>query len=978
VSGWRLPHGGAIDRSSPLCFKWDGTTFSGYDGDTLASALLASGQSVFGRSFKYHRPRGLFSAGPEEPGALFRVRSRGGEDPALPATIVELEHELEAWSVNCWPSPRFDLGGIAQIVAPLLRAGFYYKTFKWPDWHLYEPAIRKAAGIGRAPLEADRQDYDVVHAHCDVLVVGGGPAGLAAAAAAGSTGARVFLAEQDTLFGGGLLSEDGLIVGSASHSWLERLTTTLAALPEVRLLPRTTAVGSFDHNLILLLERLSAHGAKAAVRERLWQVRAKRVVLATGATERPLLFSGNDRPGIMLSSAVRTYIRRFAVCPGRRLVVATNNDDAYQTAFTALAAGMNVVAVADCRAEGAPVLAQQLREQGVRIFNGARVTTTRGWPRLRGVGVAQEEGIQEIRCDLLAVSGGFDPNIQLHAQAGGVVEFNQELGYFTPGRAADGQESVGAARGTLDAAAAIEEGIAAGKSAVDALGFQPASIGLVPPIGTGPEIRFAEPHAWNAPSNSSKAFVDLQTDVTAADLELAVRENYRSLEHVKRYTTLGMGIDQGRTGSVNAVTLLGKLRNMPARDVGTIRSRFPSFPMPLASLAGLERGPLFRPFRRLPLDDIHSALGARFEEHSAWHRPDCYPRQEEDHEQTVQREARLVRDGAGLFDASPIGKIEVIGPDAPTFLDRVYANRMSTLAVGRLRYGIMLSETGTIFDDGIAARIAQDHYMLFCTSGGAERVAAWLEELRQCVWPELRIIIAPVTGSWAVLALAGPRACAILSAAGADFEAGPGSFPPMTFRTGYVAGIPARVFRVSFTGEPSYEINVPTNRVSELWGALVGAGAVPVGLGSWLLLRLEKGHFVVGIDTDGTTTPLDIGWGHVLKRTDFFIGRPALERPAEQDADRLQLVGLRAEGTGVVPAGAHAISGMFPSSSRSEGFVTSSAFSPNLRRGVALALIRAGASRYSELTRLVSEGRSFEARIVNHCQLDPDGSRMRG
>lgn len=967
MSAERLPDGGLIDRAAPIPFSFEGRQLFGYAGDTLASALLANGVRVVGRSFKYHRPRGLLAAGAEEPNALMQVGTGAQSTPNLRATEVELAHGLSAAPVNCWPSARFDIGAINNLIGRFIPAGFYYKTFMWPDWHLFEPLIRKAAGLGRAPSGSDPDRYETMHAHCDVLVIGAGPAGLAAALSASQAGKEVLLAEQDFELGGTLLGDRrATIEGAPSAQWLTQTLALLKAATNVSILTRTTAIGYFDDNCVSLVQRGNPHDAKPhAPRERHWIVRAGQVILATGALERPLVFPGNDRPGVMLASAVERYLTRWGVLAGRNAAIFTNNDSAYQTAHLLLDAGARVAALVDSRASPPVAVVEGLRARNVDVLTGHVVVGTSGHHGVASVTVrGPQGGTRRIAADLLAMSGGWNPNVQMFCQSGGTLEWDESLVAFRPGVSVQAEVSVGAADGVFaleDALAqAAQVGRGAGRSSVHRFNWN------IEPL-------------WRVAA-SGKAFVDFQNDVTVSDIELSVREAFTSVEHLKRYTTMGMAPDQGKTSNVNGLAVLASLTGRSVPETGTTRFRFPYTPTSIGALAGQKRNQLLRPLRRTPIHAIHEAAGAVFEEYGDWARPAYYPRAGETAHDAEQREALAVRRAVGLFDASPLGKIEVRGPDAAEFLDRVYANTMSSLRIGRARYGLMLNEAGVVIDDGVTIRLADDHFVVGTTGAGAARIASWLEEWLQCEWRDLDVLTIPVTTAWGVLTVAGPKARAVLEAAGIDVPLNAEEFPHMTFREGHVAGIPARIVRASFTGELSYEINVAADRTEELWNALVEAGTphglCPIGIDALMVLRTEKGFLHVGADTDGSTSALDVGWSHVLKRSHDFIGRRSLTRPENIRPERLQFVGLQALDEGALPVGAHLARDGAPAGS--EGYVTSAGFSPVLRRGVALGMIRSGAARMGEeLVIITGEGKGRRVRIVTPCAYDPEGERLR-
>jgi len=986
----RLARGGMIDRSQPLAFSFDGRRFSGYAGDTLASALLAAGVRTVARSIKYHRPRGVFSAGAEEPNAQVALGDNARAEPNVKATEVELYQGLVARSLNCWPSVRFDLAAVANTMGRLLPAGFYYKTFMWPHFRWYEWAIRRAAGLGRAPQTIDADVYLKHYAHCDVLVVGGGPAGLSAASEAARAGARVILADAGSVFGGSLLWERQTIDNVPALTWVERTLAQLRRVPEVTLLARTTMVGYYDHNYLTALERLSDHLpgtlAHARPRQRLWHVRAREVVLASGAIERPLVFANNDRPGVMLAAAVRQYLNRYAVAAGECAVVYTNNDSAYHTAIDLVEAGVRVAAIVDVRVGGAGDIAARAAALGIPVRNGCCVVGVRGHGRVRAVRVhRRNSGSGEwIRCDLLCVSGGWNPAVHLHSQAGGSLRYDEALACFVPERPVQAQRSAGAARGCFRLGDVLADGIAAGREAAQRAGYGVAE--GAPAIAVDGETEAGiEPWWWNGPLAQGKQWIDMHADVTLADIELAARENYRSVEHMKRYTTLGMATDQGKTANVTGLAILAAITGQGIGEVGTTRFRPPYVPVAFGAVAGETRGDQHTPRRLLPAHACHVAAGAVFEELGGWQRPDYYPRPGEDREAAVAREMLTLRGAAGIFDGSSLGKIEVIGPDAEEFLHRLYAMNVRGMAPGRVRYGVLLSEHGVIMDDGVVARLDGEHFLVSTTSASAARVMAWFEEWHQCEWPALRVALFDTTSCWASIAVAGPRARELLVAAGVDAELGAEAFPHMALRAAAICGVTLRVQRVSFTGELQYEMAVPAGHAETLWQRLLDVGtafdAAAVGVEAWLRLRLEKGYAHVGVDTDGTTLPDDIGFGAAIERKrEDFIGRRSLLRPAARRRDREQLVGLRSMAADVVlPIGGHVLGAHeLRPPMRSQGRVTSSCLSPTLRQAVALGLVCAGRQRLGETVRVYDRGRMYSAQICARTFYDPEGKRLHG
>jgi sarcosine oxidase subunit alpha len=961
---FRLATGGRIDRDRPLRFTCNGRPLIGYDGDTLASALLANGVRIVGRSFKYHRPRGVLSAGIEEPSALFRVGIDGTAVPLVRATMQPLVEGLSARSENGYPSIAFDFGRLIDFTHRLWPAGFYNKTFKWPSWRVYEDLIRRAAGLGSLPSGEDDGGYYHHNLHCDLLVCGAGPAGLNAALAASRSGANVVLIDQDSLLGGRLLAERVQVEGAPAEQWLERTEAELRRASNVRILLSTTVTGYYDHNVLTAHEQSGADSARGRV-ERFWKLRAREVVLATGAIEQPLLFANNDLPGIMLAGAVRQYVNRYAVLPGRTLVVATNNDDAYRTAFDVHDSGGCVAAIVDARPRLSAAVTAEARARRLTVIGGSAVTCARGSRGVRRVSVRtlsadgknQEGQERQIDCDLLAMSGGWNPSSHLFSQAGGTLRYDERLGAFVPAQCRQRVRVVGAANGDFSAAHPLTNGAAADP------GIRP--------------LRFAPGAA------SGRQWLDFLHDVTTADIELAVRENFVSVEHAKRYTTAGMAIDQGKTASLNVTTLLADLTGRRVAEVGTTTFRPPVTPVTMGAIAGGARGELFAPARLLPAHSWHVSHGAELEDFGGWKRPACYRREGENRTQAIRREVLAARKGVGLFDGSPLGKIEVRGPDAAEFLNRIYVNNALTLQPGRVRYGLMLNENGIVIDDGVFARLSPEHFLVSTTSGGADRIAGWLDEWHQCEWPDLRIVLASVTTQWAVLTIVGPDARRLLQTLECEIDLSAERFPHMNVRAGRIAGVSARLQRVSFCGELSFEVSVAADRAEALWVQLMTAGAdlgiAPLGIEAWMAMRIEKGFLHVGADTDGTTNPLDLGFAPAIaSKQGDFVGRRSLARVADRSESRRQLVGFEPVNTvDHLAAGAHLVTGQ-GHGRRSEGFITSACFSPTLGRSIALGLLERGFARPGETVTVFDEGRMVAARVVDRTFYDPGGERMHG
>ncbi|GAB3684634.1 sarcosine oxidase subunit alpha family protein [Salinisphaera aquimarina] len=998
MSGYRLRQGGRIDRDRRLEFTFNGRPLYGYAGDTLASALIANGVDIVARSFKYRRPRGIVGAGAEEPNAILQLGEGARTLPVQRATQTELYYGLAARMVNCWPSADFDLSGALGWASRLLPAGFYYKTFKWPAsyWKHYEHVIRAGAGLGHAPNDADADTYDKRNAHCDVLIVGAGPAGLAAALAAGRSSARVILADESSEFGGSLLGSNERLDDRPATAWVEGARAELAAMPEVTLLPRATVFGYYDHNFLTILERLTDHLPATQAqgpRQRLWRLRAKQVVVATGAIERPLVFGDNDRPGVMLASAVSTYVNRYAVAPGRRAVVFANNDNGYRTALDLHRAGVAVAAVVDSRRDVDGVWAQAVHSLGLNIMPGQVVVQARGRHRVTGARTAllaadgkslAGEG-PRLDCDLIAMSGGFSPVVHLQSQSGARPRFDETRACFVPGDPVQAERSAGAARGTWDTAGCLREGSEAGAAAAAACGFEMA-VGAHPASTAVAETPLVP--LWRVPGlkpvgRDAKQFVDYQNDTTAADIHLAIRENYTSIEHVKRYTALGFGTDQGKLGNINGMAIVAERLGKPLAAVGTTTFRPAYTPVTFGAIAGRDVGALLDATRYTPMHAWHVARGAVFENVGQWKRARYYPLPGETMQQAVERECLATHNAVGVLDYSTLGKIDIQGPDAAEFLDRVYTNNWQKLAVGRCRYGMMLGEDGMVMDDGVTARLGEQHYLMTTSTGNAAHVMAWLERWLQTEWPQLEVYLTSVTDHWATVSIAGPSSRDLVSeiCAGIDFSAE--AFAFMSIREGTAAGVPARVARVSFTGELSFEINVPAEHGRYLWDTVMAVGekygATPYGTETMHVLRAEKGFIIVGQDTDGSVTPADLGMAGLLSTKKDFIGRRSLARSYLQRDDRRQLVGLLTDDPAeVLPEGAQLIdSATYQTPVPMVGFVTSSYYSARVGRSIALALVEGGRERFDDaIFAPLAEGRVIAARICSPVFFDAQGSRQ--
>ncbi len=992
----RLPEGGRIDRTKLVTFKFNGRKLTGYIGDTVASALLANNVHLVARSFKYHRPRGIMGCGAEEPSAMLQVGWGAKSVPNSKATQVEVYEGLEVSSVNVWPSVEFDVSSIVELFSAVLPAGFYYKTFMYPQkgWMFYEKWIRKAAGFGVAESESDPDRYEKVNAWCDVLVVGGGPAGLAAALSAAKTGVRVVLADERGELGGGMLRSRN----QDDVNWLSATLTELDSCPNATVLPRTTVAGYYDANFLVMNERLTDHipaVAEGQSRERLWRMRARQVIIATGAIERPIVFGNNDLPGVMLCSAVSEYINRFAVKPGNRAVIFTNNNGAYRSALDMLEAGMELVALIDARREGPHESIEALRQKGVDVRLGSVVIGAKGRSHVRGVKVATlaERGDPvagsevTFNCDTLAVSGGWSPAVHLHAQSGGKPRYDAVNACFVPGESVQDEQSVGASNANFVTASVIAAGSKAGISAAARAGNQEEVLqdeedaaldSAASSLGIEPLWRVATPRS------RAKQFVDLQNDTTAKDIEIAAREGYRSIEHLKRYTLLGFGTDQGKLGNINGMAILSQELGQDLAETGTTTFRPLYTPVTFGAIVGRDIGSqLFDLVRKTAIHPWHLEQNAKFENVGQWKRPWYYPKADETMTQAVNRECVAVRKQVGVLDASTLGKIEIYGPDATEFLNYIYTNAWDSLAEGSSRYGLMLGENGMVMDDGVTSKLGTDHYYMTTTTGGAAHVLTWMEQWRQTEWPHMKVYFTSVTDQWAVISIAGPKARAVLEKIVGEVDLANAAFPFMTFRECRVCEVPARIFRVSFSGELSYEINVPANFGLHVWREVFAAGQefgiTPYGTETMHVLRAEKGFIIVGQDTDGSVTPVDLGMNWIVSKKKDFLGKRSLSRADCVRPDRKQFVGLLTEDADIVlPEGAQLVEQ--PSTNYPVpmiGHVTSSYWSPTLGRSIALAVVKGGQSRFgATIYSTLLSGESVPATIANPVFYDRQGERQ--
>jgi sarcosine oxidase, subunit alpha len=985
----RLSKGGRlIDRSRKAEFTFNGKRLTGHPGDTLASALLANDQMLVGRSFKYHRPRGIVGSGAEEPNAIVNMGEGGRFEPNQRSTTTELFDGLTATSQNHWPSLEFDIGVLNNYASRFLPAGFYYKTFIHPRFawkHVFEPIIRHSAGLGKAPKDQDADRYEHAYAFCDALIVGGGIAGLQTALTLGAKGARVILVEQTAHWGGRAPVDGDEIDGKSADEWVRNAVQALGSMNNVTMRLRCMAAGVYDHGYVLADEKLADHTpGDGRPKHRLWRIRTGQIITATGAIERPLSFAGNDVPGVMLASAVRDFVVNHGVSAGDRTVIATNNDDGYRTAIALKEAGLEVPLVVDARAVASGALPDRVRAMGIRVEAGRAIVKVKGGKRVTGVSIGLQAGegavLEEVACDVVAMAGGWSPVVHLWSHCGGKLTWDDAQAHFRPDatRPPTNQDGaamvavVGSANGHLSAAAALADvaaqfggTVAQAKEVAEA----PMEAVWIMPQGAGIKLK-------------SKMWLDYQNDVKVSDVQLAAREGYTSVEHTKRYTTLGMATDQGKLSNINGLAVLAGALNDKIPNVGTTTFRPPYTPVTLGALAGESRGEIFQPLRRSPIYGWHEAQGAYLEPVGLWRRPYCYPRGAESHEQAVNREIVNARENVGMLDASTLGKIIVKGPDAGRFLDMLYTNVMSNLPVGKCRYGLMCNEQGFLSDDGVVVRLSEDSWLCHTTTGGADRIHGWMEDWLQCEWWDWKVYTANVTEQYAQVAVAGPKARMVLEKLG-GMDVSKETLPFMAFADGELGGLPVRVYRISFSGELSYEIATPASHGLALWEKLAEAGAefgfMPYGTEAMHIMRAEKGFIMIGDETDGTVIPqdLNLGWAISKKKTDY-LGKRGQERTHLASPDRWKLAGFEALDGSVIPDGSYIIADGFNGNGQrnTQGRVTSTYYSPTLKKGIAMGLIKGGLDRMGDVVEFNTlTTATVKARVVDPVFYDKEGEK---
>ena len=987
-----------VDETYRVSFKFNGSRYYGYKGDTLASALLANDIHLVGRSFKYHRPRGIMTSGSEEPNAIVQLHNNSDRtEPNVRATEIEIYEGLEASSQNCWPSVNFDIGGINNLLSPLLPAGFYYKTFMWPAsfWEKYEYFIRKSAGLGKSPTTPDPDIYEHEYIHCDVLIVGAGISGIMAAKTAAKNGLKTLLVDEKPNLGGSTVyqnSEHFKINNQNSGSWLEKEINEIKKIDNLDIRIRTSVAAFHGYNFLLARENLTDHlpieQRKNKTRQKLLKIRAKKVITATGSLERPLIFDNNDRPGILLSSAIKRYADLFGVACGEKNIFLTNNDSAYETAISLIQKGIKVEAIVDNREEIESKLLYEVEKNNVKVFKGFTIVNTNGYKKINKVSLMKlsKDGQKVIgskinlSCDCLGVSGGWTPAVHLFTQSGGKLKFREEDQVFIPNKYSSEQISIGACNGDLTLEDIIEN---TPKYLKEFLNIKKTDYDNVEVFSSENK---SKRNIWLLPSDKilgkTKSFVDYQNDATAKDIKLALREGFRSIEHVKRYTTTGMGTDQGKLGNMHALGIISETAGTKMGEHGTTTFRPPYTPLTFGTIVGRNVGEYFDIFRKTPMHEWHLKNKAEFENVGQWKRAWYYPKNNENMFEAVQRESKAARESAGILDASTLGKIDIQGTDASEFLNRVYTNAWSKLAVGKCRYGLMLNEDGMVYDDGVTTRLGENHYIMTTTTGGAANVLGKLEDYLQTEWPELDVYLTSVTDHFATISVCGPNSKKIISNVIPDLDLSDENFPHMSFKNAKIGKINCRVMRISFTGEHSYEINIQANYANSVWEKCMDVGKdfniTPYGTETMHLLRAEKGFIIVGQDTDATMTPIDLQMDWIVSKKKYdFIGKRSLYRSDTIKDDRKQLVGLLTDNPNeILEEGAQIVADVNKSPIEMLGHVTSSYYSPNLKKSIALGVVRGGKNMMGKKLIIPMENKTINVTVADPVFLDKENKRL--
>ena len=998
MPNYRVKKTDYVDQTNRISFKFDGKTYFGFKGDTLASALLSNGIHLVGRSFKYHRPRGIMTCGSEEPNAICQINP--GTDltePNVRATEIELYEGLEASSQNCWPNVNFDIGGINNFISPFIPAGFYYKTFMWPKsfWkNIYEPLIRKSAGLGKSPTLPDPDLYDHKHIHCDVLVIGGGISGIIAAKIAAKSGSNTILIDDKNTLGGSTIfqnNENFKINDEISKDWLFKEIEELKKLKNLTIKTRTSVAAYHSYNYLLAKENLTDHLSKnnktSNIRQRLWKIRSNKVIIASGAIERPLVFNNNDRPGIILASSVNKYLNFYGVICGENNFVFTNNDSAYETALSLFEKGIQIKII-DIRKKTNSKIVKRVEKLGIDIYWNSTVTNTFGYRKLNSIEIMNlsEDGTNvigkkiKVKCDCLAISGGWTPMVHMHTQSGGKLNFRESDQVFLPKELGSEHISVGSCNGDFELDDIIKNTNEKVKSLLNLkeTEFEKTYVSCTKELD--------KRNIWLLPNKitlgKTKSFIDFQNDSTAKDIKLALREGFRSIEHVKRYTTTGMATDQGKLSNMHALGIIAETAGVKMGTLGTTTFRPPFTPLTFGAIVGRNVGQFFDITRRTSIHEWHIKNNAKFENVGQWKRPWYYPKENENMYQAVQRESKAARDSAGILDASTLGKIDIQGSDASEFLNRVYTNAWSKLAIGKCRYGLMLNEDGMVYDDGVTTRLGENHFLMTTTTGGAANVLSKLEDYLQTEWPELDVFLTSVTDQYSTASICGPNSKKILMKLFPNVNFNDDDFPHMSFKNSTINNINCRIMRISFTGELSYEINIEAKYGKSLWEKCIDVGKdfniTPYGTETMHLLRAEKGFIIVGQDTDGTMTPIDLQMDWIVSKKKYdFIGKRSLYRSDTIKEDRKQLVGLLTEDPKeILEEGAQIVSDISKKPVEMLGHVTSSYFSPNLNKSIALAVVRNGKKMKGQKLIVPMENKNINVIVSDSIFLDKENKRL--